>query len=311
MRLVFDAHSHFRRFLFERYCRPPSQSLVYYGRTDGFNNSLKKSLQTRHLKTAACLIIGDEVLNGKIRDANAYTFARFCFEAGIDLKRIEIVGDDEDEIGEAAQRFARNYDFVVTSGGIGPTHDDITYRSIAKAFNVPVVLHQDTVDRMSKLRKIREPSNGEAYKAQMRMAELPKGCNVTYPLDTSWVPVACVSGKIYIFPGIPQLFNGLLNGLRAKILSQIPTCQRQHRLLVATKKSESEIAPYLAELQSKVKDQNIKIGSYPHMSAGVNTVSIIGKEEFIHLMRTLVIDIENHLQGQEISMESEAKLSSM
>ncbi|KAK9321305.1 MoaB/Mog domain-containing protein [Lipomyces orientalis] len=269
-------------------------------------------MATHALSTAACLIIGDEILNGKIRDANSYTFAKFCFEIGLDLKRVEVIGDEEQEIVEAAQRMAKEYDFVVTSGGIGPTHDDITYQSIAKAFNLPLVLHDETVERMKRLgiRRL-DPNDKEAINAQMRMATLPKGTEVEviYSMENSWVPVVRVASKIHILPGIPQLFNGLLFGLRQNILPKIPSSQRKHRLLVTTQKAESEMAPFLTQLQERVKDREIKIGSYPHM-VGINTVSIIGKEEYLDYMKELVKETEEALEGKAISIEDEAKLSS-
>ncbi|KAK9466453.1 MoaB/Mog domain-containing protein [Lipomyces arxii] len=277
--------------------------------------SCKRAMATHSLSTAACLIIGDEVLNGKIREANSYTFAKFCFEIGLDLQRIEVIGDEEDEIVEACQRMAKKYDFVVTSGGIGPTHDDITYQSVAKAFDLPLALHDETVQRMKRMgrRKI-DPNDKAAVAAQMRMATLPYGStpaesDYLYTLENSWVPVVCVASKIHILPGIPQLFNGLLFGLRQHILPRVPPSQRKHRLLVTTNKMESEMAPFLTELQSRVNDKGIKIGSYPHMSAGINTVSIIGKEEYLEYMRGLVREVEDTLEGSEISVEDEAKLS--
>ncbi|KAJ8096564.1 MoaB/Mog domain-containing protein [Lipomyces tetrasporus] len=275
----------------------------------------RRPMATHALSTAACLIIGDEVLNGKIRDANSYTFAKFCFEIGLDLKRVEVIGDEEHEIVEAAQRMAKEYDFIVTSGGIGPTHDDITYQSIAKAFDLPLVLHEETVKRMQRLgiRRL-DPNDNEAINAQMRMATLPKGtpateAEVIYSLENSWVPVVRVASKIHILPGIPQLFNGLLFGLRKIILPNIPPSQRKHRLLVTTYKAESEMASFLTQLQERVKDREIKIGSYPHM-VGINTVSIIGKEEYLDYMKELVKETEEALEGKAISIEDEAKLSS-
>ncbi|KAK6539767.1 hypothetical protein TWF694_009961 [Orbilia ellipsospora] len=88
------------------------------------------------IQTAACLVIGDEVLNGKIVDTNSPWFAKFCFSLGLDLKRVEVIPDDEGDIVEAVRRMSGRYDIVVTSGGIGPTHDDITYPSIAKAYAI-------------------------------------------------------------------------------------------------------------------------------------------------------------------------------
>ncbi|KAK9364742.1 MoaB/Mog domain-containing protein [Lipomyces kononenkoae] len=271
-------------------------------------------MATHSLSTAACLIIGDEVLNGKIRDTNSYTFAKYCFEIGLDLKRVEVISDEEHEIVNAAQRMAKDYDFVVTSGGIGPTHDDITYQSVAKAFNLPLVLHDETVERMKRLGRRRiDPNDLEAIRAQMRMATLPKGNGSTETdiiyVEDYWVPVVCVASKVYILPGIPQLFEGLLFGIRPYIIPRIPTSQRKYRLLVATRKAESEMAPYLMKLQECVNDKAIKIGSYPHMSEGINTVSFIGKEEYLDYMQGLVKETEEALEGQQITAEEEAKLS--
>ncbi|KAG9074489.1 hypothetical protein FS749_013949, partial [Ceratobasidium sp. UAMH 11750] len=98
------------------------------------------------IKTAACLVIGDEILNGKTHDSNSNYFAKFCFERGVALKRIEVIADIEEEIVEASRRMVQRYDFVVTSGGIGPTHDDITYSSLATAFNLPLALHRPTIE---------------------------------------------------------------------------------------------------------------------------------------------------------------------
>ncbi|KAK9234889.1 MoaB/Mog domain-containing protein [Lipomyces kononenkoae] len=274
----------------------------------------RRAMSTRPLSTAACLIIGDEVLNGKIRDTNSYAFAKYCFEIGLDLRRVEVISDDEDEIVDATQRMAKDYDFVITSGGLGPTHDDITYQSIAKAFNLPLVLHEETVERMKRLgrRKI-DPNDLEAVAAQMRMATLPKGNTSTETdiiyVDNYWVPVVCVASKVYILPGIPQLFEALLFGIRPYIVPRIPASQRKHRLLVATRKAESEMASYLTKLQERVNDKEIKIGSYPHMSAGINTVSFIGKEEHLDYMKELVKETEGALEGRQVTDEEEAKLS--
>jgi molybdenum cofactor synthesis domain-containing protein len=88
--------------------------------------------------TAACLIIGDEVLNGKTKDSNSHYLSKLCFSYGIQLKRIEVIPDDCGDIVKSVKNLVAAHDFVFTSGGIGPTHDDITYKSIAKAFYMPL-----------------------------------------------------------------------------------------------------------------------------------------------------------------------------
>lgn len=111
----------------------------------------------KYVSTAACLIIGDEVLNGKTKDSNSNYFAKFCFNLGIDLQRIEVIPDDEDVIVEAARRLSQKHDLVISSGGIGPTPDDITYQSMGKAFNAePLEYHDETVRRMAENLKARQ-----------------------------------------------------------------------------------------------------------------------------------------------------------
>lgn len=266
------------------------------------------------ISTAACLIIGDEVLNGKIKDTNSTYFARFCFERGIDVKHVAVVPDDEADIVETIQRLANRYDFIVTSGGIGPTHDDITYEAIAKAWGLPVAVDETVRERMRRLNKIKiHESNPEAMAAQLRMATIPQGPNVstTYIDDNLWVPIVSLDNKVYILPGVPQLFHRLLDGLAPHLTARLPDPTLVPiRFYVATKLKESEMAPYLTRKQKEVDAKGIKLGSYPHMSIGVNTVSIIGKEADREYLRAIVKDVEENLQGHEVSKEEEEKQSS-
>ncbi|KAL4253362.1 Molybdopterin binding protein [Abortiporus biennis] len=232
------------------------------------------------IKTAACLIIGDEILNGKTLDRNSNYFARYCFEQGIELKRIEVIADDEEEIIEASRRMVQNYDFVITSGGIGPTHDDITYASLAKSFNQGLVHHQETLRRMAEMSKYRWASlaqqNEEQRTARERMAFFPDKAEVLFVAPDLWVPVIRLEGKLCIFPGIPRLFQRMLTSL-TPFLPLPPPHLRPFRQQVFTSQPESSIAPYLTELQAKYKEQGIRIGSYPLLSHGVY-VSIIGQD---------------------------------
>lgn len=272
------------------------------------------SIMTRQIATAACLIIGDEVLNGKIQDTNSNYFSKFCFSHGIEVKHIAVVPDATDDIVETLQRMASRYDFIVTSGGIGPTHDDITYEAVAKAFNLPVEIDQIVAEKMKTLgkRKI-DPSNVEAVAAQLRMATIPKGDNVkTIYVDEKnlWVPVVAINEKIHILPGVPQLFVKMLDGLSPVLQERFPKDQLV-RYYVATKLRESEMAPFLTKKQKEVSDLGIKIGSYPHMSIGINTVSIIGKAIHEEKLRQIVKESEETLNGHEVSKEEEEKQSAL
>jgi len=171
------------------------------------------------IHTAACLIIGDEVLGGKTKDTNSHFMAKWCFDHGIDLKRVEVIADDASEIIEAVRRMSSRYHFVVTSGGIGPTHDDITYDSIAKAFDLPLKLHEDAYARMKKMSRTHKEQpnfdwnneNDPAVHAKLRMVRLPTdetrdmSQQVLFPCENLWVPVSVVNGNVHILPGVPAL----------------------------------------------------------------------------------------------------------
>lgn len=291
-------------------CYKTSSSLA-----NSFYTPFRMVAATKNITTAACLIIGDEVLNGKIKDTNSAYFAKFCFDHGITVKHIAVVPDEESDIVETIQRMASRYDFIVTSGGIGPTHDDITYESLAKAFGLPVALDEELKERMYTLGKRRiDPANHEAVAAQLRMAIIPSGPNVeTIYIDPAglWVPVVVIDAKVHILPGVPQLFQRMLDGLVPTLSARFPqTDALLERFYVATRLRESEMAPYLTRLQHEVDPLGIKIGSYPHMSIGVNTVSIIGKAAHKDKLREIVKDVEANLQGHEVSKEEEEKQSS-
>jgi len=235
----------------------------------------------KFVRTAGIIIIGDEVLNGKTRDSNSNFFAKFCFQAGIELKRIEVIADDTDEIVEAARRMTQNYDFVITSGGLGPTHDDRSYEAIAKAFDSKLEYHEETLRRMTELNKRRTdlpPQTEEMQKARKRMALLPSSnSEVIFPTTNLWVPVVRMAGKLCILPGIPRLFEALLDGL----VPYIPidkNAPRPFRVLVRTLQPESSIAPFLTSLSERVKSEGIKVGSYPKILPSSVEVSLIGTD---------------------------------
>ncbi|CAK9780673.1 Molybdopterin binding protein [Cutaneotrichosporon oleaginosum] len=268
-----------------------------------------------YIKTAGCLIIGDEVLNGKTKDTNSNFFAQFCFDLGIELKRIEVIADDEAEIVEAARRMTQNYDFVVTSGGIGPTHDDITYESLGKAFDLPLEHDPETMRRMAVMtteKRLAElaVASAEEKAARDRMALFPiangghggdgqggSRSEVLFVCDDRWVPVVRLGGKLCVFPGIPSLFQQLLLGL-VPYLPLPPASSKPFRLLVFTNWPESKIAPFLGELQTRVKKEGIRIGSYPYLYKGVH-VSLIGHD--VERVKELGEEVARTLEGDIIS----------
>lgn len=282
---------------------------------------MAQSVNTRWpIKTAGCLIIGDEVLNGKILDTNSNYFAKFCFNnLSISVKKTIVCGDDKQDIKLSIKTLMDDCDFIVTSGGIGPTHDDITYESISETFDLPCELDPETVDRMNRLRtdyiSSLSPRQLEAFH---KMAKFPTDTTGTNNLEkifvdeTLWVPIVGVQKRVYILPGVPQLFRKLLDGLESHIKPRIDKNLLLKRYYVKTLTKESDLAPYLTDLQNKCNDQfgdmNIKLGSYPHFSWKTNTISIIGNENVKDLdLRLIVDEIVNNIQGdaKEIGIEEE------
>ncbi|KAH9990244.1 Molybdopterin binding protein [Russula compacta] len=254
----------------------------------------------RWIKTAGALVIGDEILNGKTLDRNSNYFARYCFENGIELKRVEVIPDEEDEIIEASRRMVQKYDFVITSGGIGPTHDDITYASLAKAFDQPLVHHAETLWRLAESIKHRSwvhTQNEEQKRARERMALFPANAETLFVARDIWVPVVRLEGKLCVFPGIPGLFQKMLDGLKA-FLPLPPASERPFRHQIFTPLPESSIAPYLTELQNRVKEEGVRVGSYPQFMKGV-FVSLIGRNE--GRIRELGKEVEERIQGRVVT----------
>ncbi|GAA5836209.1 hypothetical protein JCM11251_007394 [Rhodosporidiobolus azoricus] len=256
----------------------------------------------KFIKTAGCLIIGDEVLNGKTRDSNSNFFAKMLFDIGVDLKRIEVIADDEEEIVEAVRRMHKDYDMVVTSGGIGPTHDDITYQSIAKAFDTTLEYHEETKHRMWEMGKHRyslTQQTEEQKTARLRMALFPKdNAEVLFVQEDLWVPVVRVAGKVCILPGVPRLFERLIEGLIAHYVPLPPSSEKPYRVLVHTKMPESAIAPFLTKLAERVRKEGVRVGSYPKLMAGVD-VSLIGKDNA--RLSELAEEVIQELQGELVA----------
>ncbi len=200
------------------------------------------------MTTAAAIIIGDEILSAKVRDRNTPLLIDLFAELGIDLERIVVIGDDHGAIAAEVATCSARYDVVVTSGGVGPTHDDCTVRGVAEAFGVGVVRHPD-IEAM-----IRAYWGGRFTESALRMAEMPEGSHLLYG-DDGLLPLV-VFNNVYLFPGVPRLFEAKLPSLR-RVLSGTPKVVYG----VYLNSDESRVAPLLAQVAEERPD--VKIGSYP------------------------------------------------
>jgi FAD synthetase len=200
-------------------------------------------------KTAGIIIIGDEILSGKIQDDNSFFMAQELWSHGIQLCRISIIPDSIDVIAEEVINFSHRFDYVFTSGGIGPTHDDITIEAISKAFDVSPVIDPT-------LKEFLERKQGNLSTEQLKMAEVPEGAELVSDETLSFPLIKF--RNIFIFPGIPQLLRKKFFAVE-KIFHE-PTI---HLKKVYLNESESKVAPILNEIVKQYT--NVKIGSYPVM----------------------------------------------
>jgi molybdenum cofactor synthesis domain-containing protein len=207
--------------------------------------------------TAAMLVIGDEILSGRTRDANMYFLANALTDIGIDLKEVRVVSDDKDAIVSAIKDLSATFDTVVTSGGIGPTHDDITADCVAEAFDVPIDVRQDAYDLMA---AHYATQGSEFTPTRMRMARIPD----TASLIENPVSIApgFKIGNVHVMAGVPKIFE-------AMVASVLPTLQGGSPLVSQTyliNRGEGAVANPLRTLAETYSD--LALGSYPFQKDG-------------------------------------------
>jgi molybdenum cofactor synthesis domain-containing protein len=214
------------------------------------------SMTSTRIYTAALCIIGDEILSGRTQDKNVAQIALWLNIQGIRLKEVRVVPDDMDAIIEAVNILRARNDYLFTTGGIGPTHDDITVDAIAAALGVEVVLHEEA---SAILRRYYE-TRGGATEARMRMARVPAGADLI-PNKMSGAP-GIRHGNIFIMAGVPHITAGMLDALTGTIEGGAPLLSHQLGAWVA----ESEIATLLRDVEKA--HEGCQIGSYPFFREG-------------------------------------------
>ena len=205
--------------------------------------------QVEHV-TAAVLIIGDEILSGRTQDTNLNAIARYLATFGVDLAEARVVGDIKDEIIVALNALRARYDYVITTGGIGPTHDDITADCVAEAFGVALYEHPDIIAMMTS----RWP--GELNAARRRMARIPQGGSmVKNPVQG---PPGFQIGNVFVLAGVPQIMRGMLEDVGPRLRTGTVVVATTVRVEGA---GEGVIA---APLEALAKAHpNLSLGSYP------------------------------------------------
>ncbi|MBO9581674.1 MAG: competence/damage-inducible protein A [Sphingobium sp.] len=211
---------------------------------------------TDRIWTAALAIIGDEILSGRTQDKNVAQIATWLNVQGIRLKEVRIVADDMAAIGAAVRQLNANHDYLFTTGGIGPTHDDITVDAIAAAFGLPVVVHPEARAILEAYYETR----GGLNDARLRMARVPHGADLI-PNRTSGAPGIRL-GSIFIMAGVPAIAAAMLETLTGELEGGAPLVSHSIGGWVA----ESEVAPILEAVEKA--HQACQIGSYPFFREG-------------------------------------------
>tara|TARA_Y100001958_G_scaffold158194_1_gene155367 strand:- start:1609 stop:2361 length:753 start_codon:yes stop_codon:yes gene_type:complete len=212
--------------------------------------------------TAGIIIIGNEVLSGRTKDINTSTLAKWLNSLGIEVKEVRVIPDIETIIIETVNQLRKKFNYIFTTGGIGPTHDDITAESISKAFNLKYDFHKEAYSILEKYYK-----PGEFNDGRQKMAKMPTSANLILN-PTSGAPGFYVN-NVFCLPGVPSILQSMIGGLNNVLVGGNPILN----LTISLRTVESEIAKSITEIQNKNKD--IEIGSYPFFKAGNLGVSIV------------------------------------
>lgn len=203
------------------------------------------------IPTAAILVIGNEVLSGKIEEQNARFLIGELRELGVSLQCILTIPDEPAIIASSVKDLASRFDFVFTSGGVGPTHDDVTISSIARAFDKPILRHPQ-------LEAMLRGYFGDAIdETRLRMADVPEGAELVYGGDMKFPVMACQN--VFIFPGVPELFRKKFTAIRERF-----RVAPFHLRIVHTQEDEFDIAERLQTIADA--HPAVAIGSYPNFA---------------------------------------------
>ena len=231
-------------------------------------------------RTAGIVVIGNEILSGKVTDTNSGFLVRELRKVGVDVRRISVISDELDDIADTVRDFHERFDFVFTSGGVGPTHDDLTIEGIARAFGRRVIREPDLEA------KLREFYKEKVNDARLKMSEVPDGAELIYGGALAF-PTMKIE-NVYILPGIPEILQSKFLAIRDRFVAD-----PFHLRIVYTREGEGAIAQFLNEtLRSFPK---LLLGSYPKIGDPEYVVKLTLESKdleyleraFEHLLRIL------------------------
>lgn len=219
----------------------------------------------QNIKTAGLLVIGDEILSGRTKDTNTNTIATRLTEAGITLREARTIPDVEEIIVAAVREYAGRFDYVFTTGGIGPTHDDRTAQSVATAFNVPLLRNDDAIQRLARHYGGAEHIND----GRARMANIPQGAAlIDNPVSAA---PGFIMGNVHVMAGVPHIMVAMLDNILPTLAGGDVVLSRS----VVGKIGESYLAQALVDAEEKYA--GVSIGSYPRFLPDGPSVAIVAR----------------------------------
>ena len=250
---------------------------------------MSQSTQREDIVTAAVLVIGDEILSGRTKDKNIGYIADHCTAIGIQLKEVRIVPDEEDEIVAAVNALRSKYTYLFTTGGIGPTHDDITADAIAKAFGVAIDVDQRALDLMMPHFKKR---GVEVTPARLRMARIPDGGELV--ANSISVAPGFMLDNVITMAGIPKVMQVMLDA----VTPRLEKGRVMHSETIDVDRPEGTVAGVLAAHQEAYPD--VPMGSYPLMKDNRPCTQLVLRSIDATLLRTVTEELRKKLQAQSL-----------
>ncbi len=249
---------------------------------------------TTDTPTAALIVIGNEILSGRTRDANIQFFASSLGKIGIPLIEVRVVPDVEDDIVDAVNTLRARMTYVFTTGGIGPTHDDITTASVAKAFGVGLERHQPSVEKMERY------YGDKLNAARLKMADLPQGAD---PIETR---VTSAPGfrleNVFVMAGVPIIARAMFDSVEAGLSHGAPVLSRY----VEAQLGEGDLAEALTAIQSDHPD--VDLGSYPFFRSGKIGLTVVAKGTDGDAINMAMVKVVSAIESKETTYSVDKEL---
>ena len=250
-------------------------------------------MENKKVITAGIIIIGNEVLSGRTKDINTSTLAKWLNSLGIEVKEVRVIPDNETTIIETVNILRKKFNYIFTTGGIGPTHDDITSESISKAFKIEYGFHKEAYSILEKYYKPDEFTEG-----RQKMSKMPISAKLILN-PTSGAPGFNVE-NVFCLPGVPSILQSMIGGLNNILVGGDPI----ENITISLRTVESEIAKSITEIQNKNRD--VEIGSYPFFRAGKLGVSIVIRSSNKNKLNKCNSEVLEFVKSKSIEIVEEA-----